>query len=75
MDTSGWETVNTGTEVPQQKNGFDCGLFMLKLADCAALGIDVTDSFSQEHMPAFRRLAVAQILTGSLDLDGATVDE
>lgn len=39
---------------PSQLNGDDCGVFLLKFAEC--LFFDYTlDSFSQQHMPSIRR--------------------
>ena len=33
IDLSDWETVVYKTNTPQQRNGYDCGVFMCKSAD------------------------------------------
>ncbi|KAL6548254.1 hypothetical protein OROGR_008675 [Orobanche gracilis] len=61
------EDINAGswvrelvTELPEQENGFDCGVFMIKYADFYSR--DVGLCFSQEHMPYFRRRTAKEIL-------------
>ncbi|XP_060774686.1 sentrin-specific protease 2 isoform X2 [Neoarius graeffei] len=52
------------TEVPQQKNGSDCGVFLCKYADYIARGRPFT--FRQCHMPYFRKLMIWEILNQKL---------
>ena len=63
LDGSEWNLVS-GT-VPQQANGFDCGVFSIMNADFASE--DLEFCYSQKHMPYFRRRICKDILTGSLD--------
>ncbi|GAA6086704.1 sentrin-specific protease 2 [Tachysurus ichikawai] len=52
------------TEVPQQKNGSDCGVFVCKYADYIARGRPFT--FRQCHMPYFRKVMIWEILNQKL---------
>ncbi|KAM9483743.1 sentrin-specific protease 2 [Clarias gariepinus] len=52
------------TEVPQQKNGSDCGVFVCKYADYIARGRHLT--FRQCHMPYFRKVMIWEILNQKL---------
>ncbi|XP_031165945.2 sentrin-specific protease 2 isoform X1 [Sander lucioperca] len=52
------------TEIPQQKNGSDCGVFACKYADYIAKGRPLT--FKQCHMPLFRKLMIWEILNQKL---------
>lgn len=47
-------------DIPVQKNGWDCGMFMIKYADfyCRGLGL----CFNQENMAYFRRRTAKEIL-------------
>ncbi|XP_037067821.1 sentrin-specific protease 2-like [Peromyscus leucopus] len=47
-------------EIPQQRNGSDCGMFTCKYADYISRGQSLT--FSQQHMPLFRKKMVWEIL-------------
>lgn len=47
-------------EIPQQGNGSDCGMFTCKYADYISRGQPLT--FSQQHMPLFRKKMVWEIL-------------
>lgn len=47
-------------EIPQQRNGSDCGVFTCKYADYISREQPIT--FSQQHMPLFRRKMVWEIL-------------
>ncbi|KAF8392596.1 hypothetical protein HHK36_022941 [Tetracentron sinense] len=46
--------------LPDQKNGWDCGMFMVKYADFYSRGLGLC--FKQEHMPYFRRRTAKEIL-------------
>jgi sentrin-specific protease 1 len=58
-DLTGWQNV-TLRDIPQQENGFDCGVFMLKFADFLSLNRKPT--FSQTNMKYFRRKLAFDIL-------------
>ncbi|XP_048362338.1 sentrin-specific protease 2 isoform X2 [Sphaerodactylus townsendi] len=47
-------------EIPQQLNGSDCGIFVCKYADFISRDKPIT--FTQHHMPYFRRRMVWEIL-------------
>ncbi|KAM4541731.1 sentrin-specific protease 2 isoform 1-T1 [Odontesthes bonariensis] len=51
-------------EIPQQKNGSDCGVFACKYADYIAKGRPL--SFKQCHMPYFRKVMMWEILNQKL---------
>ncbi|KAK8965974.1 Ubiquitin-like-specific protease ESD4 [Platanthera guangdongensis] len=59
IDTTSWkkESVN---DLPLQKNGWDCGMFMIKYIDFYSRGLKL--SFSQDHMPYFRKRTALEIL-------------
>ncbi|CAA0817499.1 Ubiquitin-like-specific protease ESD4 [Striga hermonthica] len=59
IDVSSWENEYV-TDLPEQANGFDCGMFMIKYADFYSRDIGLC--FSQEHMPYFRRRTAKEIL-------------
>ncbi|XP_038835847.1 sentrin-specific protease 2-like isoform X4 [Salvelinus namaycush] len=65
LDECKW-TVDSlrASEIPQQKNGSDCGVFACKYADYIAQGWPLT--FRQCHMPLFRKLMIWEILNQRL---------
>lgn len=67
---------------PQQTNGDDCGVFVLKFAECVALDVDFDDTsmprppFGQEHMPILRDRICLDLVRQPIDGDDtATEDE
>ena len=56
--------LTTVQDLPQQKNNYDCGVFALKYADCAAR--DAEFNFCQNDMPRFRRQMMVEILRSAL---------
>ncbi|KAL5541864.1 hypothetical protein UlMin_009574 [Ulmus minor] len=59
IDVSSWEHEFV-QDLPEQKNGFDCGMFMIKYADFYSRGLGLC--FKQEHMPYFRLRTAKEIL-------------
>ncbi|KAG2263360.1 hypothetical protein Bca4012_014415 [Brassica carinata] len=59
IDVSSWD-MEFVEDLPQQQNGYDCGMFMLKYIDFFSRGLGLY--FSQEHMPYFRLRTVKEIL-------------
>ncbi|KAK4425862.1 Ubiquitin-like-specific protease ESD4 [Sesamum alatum] len=59
INVSSWEQEFV-TDLPEQANGFDCGMFMIKYADFYSRDIGLC--FSQKHMPYFRRRTAKEIL-------------
>lgn len=59
IDLSSWEQEYV-EDLPEQKNGYDCGMFMIKYADFYSRGIELC--FNQEHMPYFRLRTAKEIL-------------
>ncbi|KAF3701051.1 Sentrin-specific protease 2 [Channa argus] len=65
LDSIKWTTGSLrATEIPQQKNGSDCGVFACKYADYIAKGRPLT--FKPCHMPLFRKLMIWEILNKKL---------
>ncbi|KAM4570797.1 sentrin-specific protease 1-like [Fundulus diaphanus] len=65
LDTSGWsQRSKKPGEIPQQMNGSDCGMFTCKYADYITKDKPIT--FTQNHMPYFRRRMVWEILNHKL---------
>ncbi|KAK7010031.1 sentrin-specific protease 1-like isoform X1 [Biomphalaria glabrata] len=58
-----WE-IKHAEDNPQQMNGGDCGMFMCKYAEYITRGKEIT--FTQEHMPYFRRRMVYEIVSKKL---------
>ncbi|XP_045081436.1 sentrin-specific protease 2 isoform X1 [Coregonus clupeaformis] len=65
LDVCKW-TVGSlrASEIPQQKNGSDCGVFSCKYADYIAQGRPL--NFRQCHMSLFRKLMIWEILNQRL---------
>nr|VDC82822.1 unnamed protein product [Brassica rapa] len=59
IDVSSWD-MEFVEDLPQQQNGYDCGMFMLKYIDFFSRGLGLY--FSQEHMPYFRLRTAKEIL-------------
>ncbi|KAG1338685.1 ubiquitin-like-specific protease ESD4 [Cocos nucifera] len=59
IDTTLWKQESVDN-LPLQKNGWDCGMFMLKYTDFYSRGLSL--SFSQEHMEYFRKRTAKEIL-------------
>ncbi|XP_009598752.1 ubiquitin-like-specific protease ESD4 isoform X1 [Nicotiana tabacum] len=59
IDVSSWKQEFV-VDLPEQENGFDCGMFMLKYADFYSRDIGLC--FNQEHMPYFRLRTAKEIL-------------
>ncbi|XP_071332347.1 sentrin-specific protease 1 [Trachinotus anak] len=65
LDTSGWTLHSKKrSEIPQQMNGSDCGMFTCKYADYITKDKPIT--FTQKHMPYFRKRMVWEILKHKL---------
>ncbi|CAG9862807.1 unnamed protein product [Phyllotreta striolata] len=62
-DTSEFVLENV-SDIPQQMNGSDCGMFSCTFAEFITRNAKIT--FNQEHMPYFRQKMVVEILTGEL---------
>jgi sentrin-specific protease 1 len=59
IDVSSWG-MEYVEERPQQQNGYDCGMFMLKYIDFYSRGLSL--QFSQKDMPYFRLRTAKEIL-------------
>ncbi|CAH2078953.1 unnamed protein product [Thlaspi arvense] len=59
IDVSSWD-MEFVEDIPQQQNGYDCGMFMLKYIDFFSRDLGLC--FSQEHMPYFRLRTAKEIL-------------
>ncbi|KTF75218.1 hypothetical protein cypCar_00023503 [Cyprinus carpio] len=65
LDTLKWTLSSLRpSEIPQQKNGSDCGVFVCKYADYISRGRNLT--FRQNHMPYFRKAMIWEILNQKL---------
>ncbi|KAM4563445.1 sentrin-specific protease 1 isoform 2-T2 [Odontesthes bonariensis] len=65
LETSGWTLHSKkSSEIPQQMNGSDCGMFTCKYADYITKDKPIT--FTQKHMPYFRRRMVWEIVNHKL---------
>ena len=68
LDLAGW--VNYAPMgIPHQENGYDCGMFALKYAQCCSLDLDLeTHPFQQQHMNTFRRRAIMEMMRRPMEL-------
>ena len=66
LDMSAWTTESC--RVPQQVNGYDCGVFMCQFI--FALAMDTGFTFTQTDMPYFRRRMALDIAGLRLTFDG-----
>lgn len=66
-----WSLLSGENHVPQQMNGYDCGVFTCICADYLASNLDL--EYNQEHMPFLRLKMIADISRGEL-LDTNDVD-
>jgi Ulp1 family protease len=65
LDMSSWKLLDRMSHVPQQRNGFDCGMFAITHADY--LADDLPLEFSQEEMVMRRMKVASMILQGSIE--------
>ena len=66
IDPEDWTLVSRQAHVPQQGNGFDCGVFSCMCADYISDDLPL-QCYSQDVMPLMRKKMAAAILRGSLD--------
>ncbi|XP_071453796.1 uncharacterized protein [Hetaerina americana] len=78
FDSSGWN-IKLIQDIPQQRNGYDCGVFACMFAETLSRGV-VSGwkgsskcrrtyppfPFSQDNMPYFRKRMIYEILSGKL---------
>ncbi|KAI1899255.1 hypothetical protein AGOR_G00059920 [Albula goreensis] len=65
LEVSKWVVSSLkSSEIPQQNNGSDCGVFTCKYADYIARGLPLT--FTQLNMPYFRKKMIWEILNQRL---------
>ncbi|XP_046401958.1 uncharacterized protein LOC124167936 [Ischnura elegans] len=78
FDGSGWE-LKLIQDIPQQRNGYDCGVFACMFAEHLSRGLANGSKgsskckrpyppfpFSQDNMPYFRKRMIYEILSGKL---------
>ena len=63
LDSDNW-TFSHADNLPEQENDYDCGVFILKFAQCLARGEPF--NFSEEDMNFFRRRYVWEIVRNNL---------
>lgn len=64
IDKSEWKKFSQENHVPQQRNGFDCGMFTIMCADYISDDLPLT--YSQAEMSEYRLKVGAAILRGGL---------
>jgi len=62
-----WELIIPNKPLPQQNNGYDCGVFTCFFADCFSHGKDL--NFDQDDMPNLRLRLAARVVNGTEDWD------
>ena len=63
LEMTNWNLTNLDN-VPQQENGSDCGMFLLKFAEYVSRGEQL--SFHQKDMPYFRRRIIWKIMSETI---------
>ncbi|XP_026806309.1 sentrin-specific protease-like [Rhopalosiphum maidis] len=63
LNSKEWSFINV-TNIPIQKNSYDCGVFLCTYAEYLAR--DAVFNFSQEHMVSFRQLIAYELTTKKL---------
>ena len=63
LDMSGWKQI-VAKNIPQQTNGWDCGVFACNYAEYSSRRARFT--FSQSNMPDFRKRMVGEIVKNRL---------
>lgn len=66
-DPDSWQLLQAKSAVPQQRNGYDCGVFTCFFADYFSAGKDLT--FSQDDMPTLRLRLAARVVKADEDFD------
>jgi sentrin-specific protease 1 len=61
-DVDKWEIIGAGPGVPQQRNGYDCGVFTCMFADF--LSVNRPLSFNQAHITECRHRIALSVLKG-----------
>jgi len=61
-----WRILPIEEPVPQQENGYDCGVFMCSCAEATSAGRSL--DYSQDDMPNIRKRLAAQIKTASFEV-------
>jgi sentrin-specific protease 1 len=62
FDWAGWTNVIGGDQLPQQENGYDCGVFCCMYAVYFSVGR--FPSFAQKDLPFFRKKIAIELMTG-----------
>ena len=65
FDIDQWTCQQSCDRIPQQQNGFDCGIFTCKLAECVS--DDELPNFSQRDCAFLRQKISLQLLNGYCD--------
>jgi Ulp1 family protease len=63
LNSKEWSFINV-TNIPIQKNSYDCGVFLCTYAEYLAR--DAVFNFSQAHMLSFRQLIAYELTTKKL---------
>jgi len=66
MDLKDQWTHKYHTNIPHQKNGYDCGVFACRFAECEARNSPF--DFSQANMTYFRKRMILEIVTNQIAL-------
>jgi len=64
--TNEWRLIQKEAHVPQQHNGFDCGMFVIMCTRAIAYDQSLT-TYNQSNMPSYRKMVGRHIIRGSLE--------
>jgi len=67
IDDNEWQLIDRESNVPQQHNGSDCGMFTILCADFVSDNIPFGNSYDQSEILSYRKKVCAAILRGELN--------
>jgi len=67
INNNEWKLIDQEDDVPQQRNGFDCGMFTILCADFLSDNIPLNNSYDQNEISSYRKKVCASILRGELN--------
>lgn len=67
INNNEWILIDQEEDVPQQRNGFDCGMFTILCADFLSDNIPLSNSYNQNEISSYRKKVCASILRGELN--------
>lgn len=71
MQATKWSLLANPSWTPQQRNGFDCGVFAVMCCECCA--VDSPLDYAQKDMPSLRAKIALDCARADLAVVGAAI--